>query len=142
MAGFVNPSAPRANPAFSLPTTTVELSIRCAKLSDCDFLSKSDPVAIVFGKVKGHPGWRELWRSEMVLNDLNPMFKKRFMYEYRFEEHQPIKVEIYDWDTNDAGVSKDLSDQDVIGAIETTMAALVSAPNKQYTAVLKTKQNK
>ena len=142
MAGFVMPSAPNANPAFSLPTSTVELSIRCAKLSDCDFLSKSDPVAIVFGKIKGRSDWRELWRSEMVLNDLNPVFKKRFVHEYRFEEHQPIKVEIYDWDTNDSGVSKDLSEQDLIGRLETTMANLVSAPNKQYISVLKSKQNK
>ena len=142
MAGFVMPSAPLQSPSFSLPTTTVELSVRCSNLADCDILSKSDPVAIIFGKVKGHAEWRELWRSELVLNELNPMFKKRMVHDYRFEEHQPIKVDIYDWDTNDPGVSKTLAEQDLIGRIETTMAALVSASNKQWTAVLRSKQNK
>ena len=142
MAGFVMPSAPLQSPSFSLPTTTVELSVRCSNLADCDILSKSDPVAIIFGKVKGHAEWRELWRSELVLNELNPMFKKRMVHDYRFEEHQPIKVDIYDWDTDDPGVSKTLAEQDLIGRIETTMAALVSASNKQWTAVLRSKQNK
>ena len=143
MAGFVMPSAPpQQSPSFSLPTTTVELSVRCSNLADCDILSKSDPVAIIFGKVKGHAEWRELWRSEMVPNELNPMFKKRMVTDYRFEEHQPIKVDIYDWDTNDPGVSKTLAEQDLLGRIETSMAALVSASNKQWTAVLRSKQDK
>ena len=73
MAGFTNPAVGQ----FSLPTSTVELSIRCTDLSDCDFLSKSDPVAIIFGKLQGQ--WRELWRSEMLANDLNPTWKSTFI---------------------------------------------------------------
>ena len=51
MAGFMNPNM--AMGQFRLPTSTVELSISCTNLSDCDWLSKSDPVAFIFGKVKG-----------------------------------------------------------------------------------------
>ena len=53
MAGFTNPSAPPMDNQFSLPTSTVEMSIRCTGLADCDWLSKSDPVAIIFGKLQG-----------------------------------------------------------------------------------------
>ena len=53
MAGFINPSAPPMDNQFSLPTSTVEMSIRCTGLADCDWLSKSDPVAIIFGKLQG-----------------------------------------------------------------------------------------
>ena len=149
MAGFVDPNA-RFDPgsgsmgpgpaAFSTPTSTVEMTIRCSDLSDCDFLSKSDPVAIFFGKSKGQSHWRELWRSEMLLNNLNPAWKSTFVHDYRFEENQPIRVDIYDWDTDDTGVNKKLGNQDLIGRIETTMASLVSS--KQYTAVLRNKSNK
>ena len=136
MAGFINPNLRPTQ--FSLPTSTVEMSIRCSELKDCDFLSKSDPVAIIFGKFQDK--WEELWRSEMLLNDLNPTWKSTFVHEYRFEETQPIKIEIYDWDTNDSGVTKKLKDQDLIGKIETNMANLVSAKN--YSAVLRNKSNK
>ena len=91
MAGFIDPSAPPMmggvpnSGATSLPTTTVEMSIRCAKLKDTDILSKSDPVAIIFDKPKGTNCWREAWRSEMILNDLNPSWKKTWVHEYRFE---------------------------------------------------------
>ena len=78
----------------------------------------------------------------MLHDDLNPEFRKTFVHEYRFEEHQPIKVKIYDWDTSDHDVSKKLSDQDMIGKVETSMATLVSAPNKSWTSVLKSKHNK
>ena len=91
MAGFIDPSAPpmmggapNSGPT-SLPTTTVEMSIRCAKLKDTDILSKSDPVAIIFDKPKGTNCWREAWRAEMILNDLNPSWKKTWVHEYRFE---------------------------------------------------------
>ena len=137
----MNPNLGGANfgpTQFSLPTSTVEMSIRCSGLADCDFLSKSDPVAIIFGKFQDK--WEELWRSEMLLNDLNPNWKSTFVHEYRFEETQPIKIEIYDWDTNDSGVTKKLKDQDLIGGIETNMANLVSAKN--YSAVLRNKSNK
>ena len=123
MAGFVQPP-------MSMPTSTVELSIRCAKLSDSDFLSKSDPVAIIFDKLRQDgksSEWREVWRSEMILNDLNPSWKRTFVHDYRFEEHQAIKIEIYDWDTADEGVAKNLEEQDFIGSIETNMAAIVSS---------------
>jgi len=145
MAGFIDPSAPpmhgrTSSMVPSAPTTTVELTLRCSNLSDCDYLSKSDPVAIIFEKPKGSQNWIERWRSEMILNNLNPTWNKRFVHDYRFEEKQPLKIEIYDWDTNDQGVSHALKDQDLIGRLETNMASIVSS--KQFSAVLRSKTNK
>ena len=138
MAGFIDPSAPpmsgrTSSMVPSVPTTTVELTLRCSNLSDCDYLSKSDPVAIIFEKPKGSQHWIERWRSEMILNNLNPIWNKRFVHDYKFEEKQPLKIEIYDWDTNDQGVSHALKDQDLIGRLETNMASIVSS--KQFSAV-------
>lgn len=145
MAGFIDPSAPpmsgqTSSMVPSVPTTTVELTLRCSNLSDCDYLSKSDPVAIIFEKPKGSQHWIERWRSEMILNNLNPIWNKRFVHDYKFEEKQPLKIEIYDWDTNDQGVSHALKDQDLIGRLETNMASIVSS--KQFSAVLRSKSNK
>ena len=101
------------------PTSTVELSIKCSNLKDCDVLSKSDPVAVIYGKTKGYGSWKELWRSETIHNNLNPEFKTTFVHEYRFEEHQPIKVVIYDWDSPVSSSSSDsdceLKDQKHLG---------------------------
>ena len=136
MAGFINPSLPQMaedTSKITLPTTTMELSFRCSNLRDKDILSKSDPVAIIFGKTKGSQNWLELWRSEMILNNLSPSWKKTFFYDYRFEENQPLRIDIYDWDTSDHGTSKDIKDQDLIGRLETNMGSIVSS--KQFSAV-------
>ena len=122
-------------PRSGLPTTTVELFFRCANLKDTDIISKSDPVAVLFGKGRGQSEWREVWRSEKIIDDLNPSWKKTFTIEYRFEETQPIKVEIYDWD-------EVIESQELIGRLETTLAAIVSAPQKQFKSVLKSNSNK
>ena len=71
---------------------------------------------------------------------MNPAWKSTFVHEYSFEENQPIKIEIYDWDTDDSGVTNKLGNQDLIGRIETKMATLVAT--KQFSAVLRNKSNK
>ena len=61
---FVQPTAPPGNfsggatgitgapmPSMELPTSTVEVSIRCTDLCDRDIMSKSDPLCVVFQKV-------------------------------------------------------------------------------------------
>ena len=58
----------------------------------------------------------------MLVNEHNPKWKSTFVHEYRFEENQPIKIEIFDWDSGDFDVKNKLKDQDLIGRIETNMA--------------------
>jgi Ca2+-dependent lipid-binding protein len=149
MAGFIDPNLnqgsygapsnmmPRVS---SMPTTTVDLTFKCSKLKDLDYISKSDPVAVIFDKINNT--WREIWRSERLENNLNPIWKNKLTFDYRFEECQPIKVEIYDWDTNDKSAKGKLKDQEFIGSCETTLAAIASAPQKMFKAVLRSKSNK
>jgi Ca2+-dependent lipid-binding protein len=143
MAGFIDPNLNQGSygaPSNMMPTTTVDLTFKCTKLKDMDYMSKSDPVAVIFDKINNN--WREIWRSERLENNLNPVWKNKLTFDYRFEESQPMKVEIYDWDTNDKSAKGKLNDQDFIGRCETTMAAIVSAPQKMFTAVLRSKSNK
>ena len=78
MAGFMNPNM--AMGQFRLPTSTVELSISCTNLSDCDWLSKSDPVAFIFGKVKGQLILKDVFysftsKNERICTKINPEFE-------------------------------------------------------------------
>ena len=114
--GFNMPSAPSApgGPGFdpsstSLPTSTVEISVRCTDLADKDLMSKSDPICVMFMQKQGK--WFEIGRTEMIADTLNPSWEKKFVVDYSFEERQVVKFEIYDWDVD----SKLLSDHDFLG---------------------------
>ena len=94
------PHGVSAGPMSSvLPTSTVELSVRCSGLRDKDILSKSDPVCVLFRKGgRQRQGWVESGRTERVKDSLDPQFSKKFVLEYSFEERQQIRFDIYDWD--------------------------------------------
>ena len=47
-----------------LPTSTVELSMKCSNLSDKDLFSKSDPVCVLFLKKSGQ--WYEIGRTDVI----------------------------------------------------------------------------
>ena len=93
----------------SLPTSTVEISVRCTDLADKDLMSKSDPMCVMFMQRQGH--WLEIGRTEMIKDTLNPSWEKKFVVDYSFEERQVVKFEIYDWDND----SNKLSHQDFLG---------------------------
>ncbi len=120
----------------AMPTSTVELSVKCMGLSDQDVFSKSDPVCILFQLPRGaSPGnWVEVGRTEQILNNVNPEWQKKFVLDYSFEERQQLKFEIYDWDTKHGS----LSQQDFLGRIETTLGQVVSAGGERgFTAILR-----
>ena len=48
-----------------LPTSTVELSMKCTNLSDKDVFSKSDPLCVLFQKKSGQ--WYEMARTETIM---------------------------------------------------------------------------
>ena len=77
-----------------LPTSTVEISVRCTDLADKDLLSKSDPICVMFMQRQGK--WFEIGRTEMIKDTLNPAWEKKFIVNYSFEERQVVKFEIYD----------------------------------------------
>jgi len=113
----------------NLPTSTIELSVRCTDLADKDLFSKSDPICVMFIQRQGQ--WYELGRTEMIKDTLNPSFEKKFIVDYSFEERQVVKFEVYDWDME----SNRLSDHDFLGRSETTLGTIVSTG--QYISVLR-----
>ncbi|XP_041349780.1 copine-8-like [Gigantopelta aegis] len=105
----------------AVPATLVELSMSCRKLIDADVFSKSDPMCVLNVYERG--GWREFGRTEIIWNNLNPDFVKKFVMHYYFEQSQKLMFEIYDVDSNSA----DLSKHDFLGRMECTLGEIVSA---------------
>lgn len=62
-----------------------------------DVFSKSDPLCVVYlleGRVTGRPAWRELGRTEMILNCLDPEWAKQISVTYLFEERQTLRFDM------------------------------------------------
>lgn len=116
MAEFVPGSA-------SLPSSEVELTISCRNLLDCDVFSKSDPMCVVKMKTAEFPQWREIFRTEKISNSLNPDFTKKVQVQYRFEEQQILRFEVYDIDTKNPS----LEEQDFLGYCVATLGQVVSS---------------
>lgn len=91
-------------------------------LPDLDLLSKSDPMVVVYIQPFGLQTWQEYARTEMIRNSRNPDFTKKINIQYRFEEQQKLKFEVYDVDS----ARPNLKDHDFIGWVEITLGALVS----------------
>ena len=119
------PSAPQGTtnlpPTTSLPTSTVELSVRCTDLADKDLLSKSDPLCVMYMQRNGQ--WFEVGRTEVIKDNLSPAWEKKFVVDYSFEERQVVKFEIYDHDAE----SNNLDYHDFLGRCESTMGSIVSS---------------
>ncbi|CAL8114916.1 unnamed protein product [Orchesella dallaii] len=114
------------------PTSSVEISISCRNLLDKDILSKSDPMCVVYHKPRGTDHWVELLRTETIKDTLNPDFERKITMEYRFEEQQPLRFELYDIDSS----SHNLADHDFLGFIECTLATIVAAGSQGLTQPL------
>ncbi|XP_052824651.1 copine-8 isoform X2 [Octopus bimaculoides] len=106
-----------------IPATLVELSVSCRKLIDADVFSKSDPMCVLFTQDPGSKKWTEFGRTEIIWNNLNPDFVKKFIIHYFFEESQKLKFEIYDVDSKSANLDK----HDFLGKLECTLAEIMIA---------------
>ena len=56
------------------------LRIEGKNLADCDFFSKSDPVCVMEEKI-GHC-WHKRGQTEVIMDDLNPVFQTVLEFEY------------------------------------------------------------
>ncbi|KAK3608098.1 hypothetical protein CHS0354_004755 [Potamilus streckersoni] len=118
------------------PATLVELVVSCRNLIDADVFSKSDPMVVLFIG-DGHQGWREFGRTEVIWNNLNPDFVKKFVMNYFFEECQKIKFEVYDVDSKSA----DLAKHDFLGRMECTLGEVVSSGSRFMKKLIGPKPN-
>jgi hypothetical protein len=76
--------------------TTVQLSFRCNNLTDEDVLSKSDPFVTLFAVTDGRR--TQVGRTEVVANDLNPVFTTVFTVPFFFERTQRFLAVVRDDD--------------------------------------------
>eukprot|EP01135_Chromosphaera_perkinsii_P003560 Nk52_evm18s248 gene=Nk52_evmTU18s248 len=102
----------------------VELSVSCKNLVDLDTFSKSDPVCVLFLRTKST--WKEIGRTEIIWDNLNPEWEKTFHINYVFEEVQELKFEVYDAE----GKTNDLSKYDFIGASTMTLSSIMVSPGQ------------
>ncbi|XP_063443514.1 copine-8-like isoform X2 [Mytilus trossulus] len=119
------------------PATLVELSISCRHLIDSDVFSKSDPIGVLFEMDNANKQYRELGRTEIIWNNLNPDFVKKFVMHYYFEQSQKLKFEIYDVDSKSA----DLSKHDFLGRMECTLGEIVASGTRYTRRLLGPKKN-
>lgn len=106
----------------AVPTTQVEIAVSCRNLVDMDLMSKSDPMCVLYVKQFASEQWREVGRTEVIWDNLNPAFVKKFILDYFFEESQKLKFEMYDVDSE----SHDLRKHDFLGSMECTLGEVVS----------------
>ena len=113
----------------SLPSTSVELSLRCEKLRDLDTFSKSDPFCVVELKTMGvQNDWMEVGRTECIMDNLNPVWQKKINLDYNFEQRQMLRLRVYDLDSDSVG-SK-LDSQDFLGMAECSLGEVVSKQSR------------
>ncbi|KAA3454363.1 protein BONZAI 1-like isoform X1 [Gossypium australe] len=76
----------------------IELSFSATNLRDRDVFSKSDPMLVVY--IKERDGAViEVFRTEVVLNSLNPTWIKKYTIAYHFEVVQTLLFHVFDVDT-------------------------------------------
>jgi len=119
----------------SLPSTSVELSLRCEKLRDLDTFSKSDPFCVVELKTMGvQNDWMEVGRTECIMDNLNPVWQKKINLDYNFEQRQMLRLRVYDLDSDSVG-SK-LDSQDFLGMAECSLGEVVSKQSSGFSKEL------
>ena len=131
MSGWSPGSSPSSQftpgSAAATPASTVELSISCAHLTDMDVFSKSDPFCVLY--MKDGDSWLLVDKTETIDNTLDPVFEKKFVLQFRFEERQLLRLSVYDRD----GPSQKLADHDFIGQAECSLGEVVSQQGKGLT---------
>ena len=88
-----------------------------------DTFSKSDPVVAVYMKGNCDTTYREIGRTEMIKDNLNPAFTTPIETDYRFEELQKLKFVVVDVDDETGRIES----QDLIGEVETTLGDVVAS---------------
>lgn len=103
----------------------VELRLECKRLLNKDVGGESDPMAVMYRQEGGD--WHEVGRTEVVANNLNPMFVRYFELLYLFHTVQKFKVALYDVDEQGNPEDIDLAKQDFLGQAEFTLSSVVTS---------------
>ncbi|XP_031627870.1 copine-8-like [Contarinia nasturtii] len=107
-----------------VPTTLIEMTLSAENLINADVLSKSDPYCVIQIKEESwQEKYCEIGRTEIIKDNLNPEWVKKFLINFNFETVQKIRFEVWDHDTNG---------NDFLGEYETTLADIVSNSGRQF----------
>jgi len=109
-------------------SSLVELYIKCLNLKNMDHFSKSDPCVVVqMDEQPPRKQWKDIGRTEVIKNNLNPTFKKTFSIVYKFEQVQSLRFMVYDVDNATAS----LEDDDFIGCMTCSLAEICGSRGMQ-----------
>ncbi|XP_021742404.1 protein BONZAI 3-like isoform X1 [Chenopodium quinoa] len=124
--------------------THIELSLSASKLLDRDIVSKSDPMAVIYMK-KRDGTLEEIGRTEVISNNLNPVWIGKIPIAYHFETVQPLVFHVYDVDTRYHNLpvkSLRLQDQDFLGEANCVLSEIFTKRDKTLTLKLNNKIKK
>ena len=76
------------------PLTKLQLHLTCKNLMDLDKFSKSDPQVYVFLQDDVAGNWGEVGRTEMIKDNLNPVFTTPINVNYEFERLQKLRFAV------------------------------------------------
>ena len=62
-----------------------------------DTFSKSDPFVVLY-KLDPSNRWRQIGKTEVIHDNLNPEWVKKILVDFHFEQTDRLKVEVYDSD--------------------------------------------
>eukprot|EP00004_Rigifila_ramosa_P020703 TRINITY_DN540_c0_g1_i1.p1 TRINITY_DN540_c0_g1~~TRINITY_DN540_c0_g1_i1.p1 ORF type:complete len:566 (-),score=171.68 TRINITY_DN540_c0_g1_i1:15-1691(-) len=115
--------------------TTISMSFACRELVNMDLMSKSDPMIVVSLK-DAKDKWQEIGRTEMIKDNLNPVFQRQVTTKFYFEKVQKIRVQVFDVDNESAR----LADQDFLGETFFALNELFGAKGNKFVLTLKKDQ--
>ena len=117
----------------SIPSTSVELSLSCDNLKDLDIMSKSDPFCVVYYKDNSKQSqFMEVGRTETIDDNLCPVWQKKIVLDYNFEQRQMVKFVVYDSDSK----SSRLDSHDFLGSAECSLGEIVAAQSQGFSRKL------
>ncbi|KAI3411322.1 uncharacterized protein J3R85_018216 [Psidium guajava] len=113
----------------------IQLSFSASGLRDRDVLSKSDPMLVVH--TRGRDGvLKEVGRTEVVLNSLNPKWINTLNVTFQFEIVQTMLFRLYDVDTQfhqmEVKMLK-LEEQQFLGEASCALSEIITKSNRSLT---------
>ncbi|KAG9395506.1 Copine [Carpediemonas membranifera] len=121
-------------------TSMVELSLACINLPNLDVLSKTDAVIVAYEHNAITHSMKEVGRTEVIKDSLNPRFVRKIKMPYYFEMSQNLVFRAYDID--DWKHINDMSKQEHIGDCRVSLAAIINAPKQMLTTPLRLPSSK
>ncbi|XP_038067407.1 copine-8-like [Patiria miniata] len=112
-------------------STKVELTVSCSNLPK-GLYSTSDTFCVMRTREEEGP-FREFGRTEVICNNLNPKFFKKFVIDYTFEEKQFLGFTLYDNDST----SPNLDKHRCLGDADCTLGEIMGSKGCKFTKHLR-----